>query len=147
MSETPRTDAEAFARKAGTTHKQYQDGEYVRAGFARQLERELAAAQKDAERYRWLRDKHKRLSYTQDLQGKTVAARIREALDAFGVKQLDCIEIILPLYHVPPQGEPIWCNDADDPEGASPEHFDYAANMDAAIDAAIAQAKPEQEGK
>lgn len=50
---TPRTDAEL-----GYTP----DGEYVPADFARTLERELAqaraelrAAQRDAERYRWLR--------------------------------------------------------------------------------------------
>ena len=46
MSETPRTDAE-------------QDGSETideAFNFARQLERELAEARKDAERYRWLRD-------------------------------------------------------------------------------------------
>lgn len=46
-SDTPRTDAACAAPEPI----------YPRlAHFARQLERELTAAQKDAERYRWLRD-------------------------------------------------------------------------------------------
>jgi len=48
MSDTPRTDAER-------TDDYYCSG-YVPEEFARQLERELAEAKKDAERYRWLRD-------------------------------------------------------------------------------------------
>jgi hypothetical protein len=60
MTDTPRTDTEAFPveyalLKNGT--------ELVLASYARTLERELAAtkrllveASKDAERYRWLRD-------------------------------------------------------------------------------------------
>ena len=44
MSDTPRTDAEAFIIKSGESRAQYQDGEYVRAAVARQLERELNAA-------------------------------------------------------------------------------------------------------
>ena len=57
-SNTPRTDAEEYMQNA-----QYEDKR--EAGwcsfsadfnFARNLERELAAAQADAKRYRWLRD-------------------------------------------------------------------------------------------
>jgi len=50
MSDTPRTD-EINGRIQYNTHC------YVEmANFARQLERELQEARKDAERYRWLRD-------------------------------------------------------------------------------------------
>jgi len=48
MSDTPRTDAE-------WTDDYYCNG-YVSGEFARQLERELAEAKEDADRYRWLRD-------------------------------------------------------------------------------------------
>ena len=56
MSSTPRTDAAAigFARIL-VDHDRHTTTELVEANFARHLERELAAARKDAERYRWLR--------------------------------------------------------------------------------------------
>ena len=47
MSDTPRTDVEAEENGLNRV---------VSADFARQLERELAEARRDAERYRWLRD-------------------------------------------------------------------------------------------
>jgi hypothetical protein len=55
-SDTPRTDAALAAtyEETGTlcaTHRHLTE-------LCRQLERELAAAQRDAERYRWLRVKH-----------------------------------------------------------------------------------------
>lgn len=55
MSDTPRTDAfGSQPTKWGPTQHDKLIPEWV--SFARQLERELAAAQKDAKRYQWLRD-------------------------------------------------------------------------------------------
>lgn len=85
----------------------------------------------DAERYRWLRDRSKLLSYTHDLQGATPMERLLEAVESFPDMR-ECIEIKLPLYHVTAATEPFWTPD---------EHFDWAKNMDAAIDAALAREK------
>jgi hypothetical protein len=52
-SDTPRTDQELWV-----AHDGYSSVGVVEADFARQLERELAEARKDAERYRWLRDNY-----------------------------------------------------------------------------------------
>jgi hypothetical protein len=53
LSSTPRTDAEAYpATSYGVLH-------VVSAGFARQLERELNEALKDAARYRWLKEQRR----------------------------------------------------------------------------------------
>lgn len=51
MNDTPRTDAaiETWLRVPTPTPPEF-------IALARHLERELTAAQKDAERYRWLRD-------------------------------------------------------------------------------------------
>jgi hypothetical protein len=49
MSDTPRTARDALKAQGEIVRKSYENK------IAR-LERELAAAQKDAERYRWLRD-------------------------------------------------------------------------------------------
>ena len=51
MSDTPRTDAESCWLFEGLS-------EVVTADCARGLERELAEAKRDAERYRWLRSRH-----------------------------------------------------------------------------------------
>ena len=51
MSDTPRTDAESCWLFDGLS-------EVVTADFARGLERELAEAKRDAERYRYWRDRH-----------------------------------------------------------------------------------------
>ncbi len=49
MSDTPRTDLECFEIVCSVTFEPFKsqspDGEYVSASYARQLERELAAAQ------------------------------------------------------------------------------------------------------
>ena len=51
MSDTPRTDA-AEHNMGSIIEPDY----VVNAAFSRYLERELAEAKKDADRYRWLRD-------------------------------------------------------------------------------------------
>jgi len=51
MSDTPRTSLDAL-KAQGELVKKFYDDKIAR------LERELAALRADAERYRWLRDKH-----------------------------------------------------------------------------------------
>lgn len=94
------------------------------------LEAELAACKKDAERYRWLRASDC-LSYTSDTgpRPSSPESRMLYAIRNAGKKTSDMIEIRLLCYHLAPYQEPIWIDG---------EHFDYGANMDAAIDAAIA---------
>lgn len=53
MSDTPRTDA-AEHNMGSVVEPHY----VVDVEVARDLERELAGARKDAERYRWLRERH-----------------------------------------------------------------------------------------
>ena len=83
---------------------------------------------KDAARYRWLRDENKRIDYTSDWKSRTPSGRLLEALSDEGVPE--CFKITLLLHHVPKDGEPIWKDGG---------HIDWAANMDAAIDAAMQQ--------
>jgi hypothetical protein len=65
MSDTPRTDQEKWNEGFA---------ELVTANFARQLERELAEAKKDAERYRWIRLAHQ---YDNDLGVRVSECRTR----------------------------------------------------------------------
>ena len=85
----------------------------------------------DAVRYRWLRDESNCLSYTTDTgpQPSTPHSRMMWAINSAGKRTTDMIEIRLLCHHLGPGDEPIWKDG---------EHFDYAANMDAAIDAAAA---------
>jgi hypothetical protein len=79
----------------------------------------------DAKRYRWLRDENKRIDYTSDWKAKDPRGRLLEAITS---DVPECFKITLLFHHVPKGGEPIW------KEGG---HIDWAANMDAAIDAAM----------
>lgn len=84
----------------------------------------------DATRYRWLKHRFTGLSYTSDTgpRPSTPEQRMLYAINAAGKKNTDLIEILLPCFHLGPFDEPIWKDG---------EHFDYAANMDASIDAAM----------
>lgn len=95
----------------------------------------LREAEKDAKRYRWLRDESDCLSYTSDTgpQPSTPESRMLYAINSAGKRNTDMIEIRLLCYHLGPHDEPIWKDE---------EHFDYAANMDASIDAAMAREIP-----
>ena len=75
---------------------------------------ERADAEKDAVRYRWMRDQNKRMHYTTDYQPDGCT---------------DLIQIEVPVV-----GEPIFT-----PEG----HFDFSMELDRAIDAAILAANKE----
>lgn len=106
----------------------------VPPGVARELtdlRARLEKAEKDAERYRWLRESDC-LSYVSDTgpRPSTAAQRMAYALKMHGKQTSDMIEIRLLCHHLGPADEPIWIDGA---------HFDYSANMDAAIDAAIAK--------
>lgn len=64
-SETPRTDSEAmdvWNDGCGNREDMRPSGQYVEASFARQLERELAAARADSERLDWL-EKHTQFEF------------------------------------------------------------------------------------
>jgi hypothetical protein len=76
---------------------------------------ERADAEKDAVRYRWMRDQNKRMHYTTDYQPDGCT---------------DLIQIEVPVV-----GEPIFT-----PEG----HFDFSMELDRAIDAAILAANKEK---
>ena len=80
--------------------------------------------------YLYLRDKHQRVAYTTDVEGRTPEARMLDGIRKAGVVNTDLIRIDLPCYHLGPTEEPIWKDG---------EHFDYAANMDASIAAAISK--------
>lgn len=80
--------------------------------------------------YLYLRDKHPRITYTTDVEGRTPGARMLDGIRKAGVVNTDLIRIDLPCYHLGPTQEPIWKDG---------EHFDYAANMDASIAAAISK--------
>lgn len=86
-----------------------------------------AADTRDARRYRWLRDSNDRIDYTSDFKATTAKGRMLEAITT---DVPECFKITLLFHHVPKGGEPIWKDGG---------HIDWAANMDAAIDAAIAQ--------
>ena len=58
MSDTPRTDEEAGHYDGSGCWKYNVEGECVTTDFARELERELAAAQIAAARYEYLRKLH-----------------------------------------------------------------------------------------
>ena len=93
------------------------------------LKAELAEAKKDAERYRWLKNSDC-LSYVSDTgpRPSTAYQRLSYALKMHDKQTSDMIEIRLLCYHLGPQDEPRWIDG---------KHFDYVANMDAAIDAAM----------
>ena len=56
MSDTPRTDAAVVSAEYIRREMDYYEHKFILADHARQLELELTAALKDAERYRWLRE-------------------------------------------------------------------------------------------
>jgi hypothetical protein len=91
MSDTPRTDAKARDAEIDTSDKWVESScnmEAVDADFARDLERELAAAKAeveklraDAERYRWMKQEVKRIPPGWELIGWDAAidAALKEA--------------------------------------------------------------------
>ena len=97
---------------------------------------ELAQAKKDAERYRWLRNSNEHTHYGCSRNpGRTPMEKLMLAIED-DPRIFECIICEIPLAHVPKDGEPIWKDGG---------HFDFAANMDAAIDAAMqAQGKEEE---
>ena len=58
MSDTPRTDAASVSREYIEREMDRYTQKFVLADHMSDLERELVAAMKDAERYRWLRERH-----------------------------------------------------------------------------------------
>lgn len=117
------TTAAEDAKKLAEAERQIRE---LRAENAR-----LALDAPDAKRYRWLRNDNLKMDYTHDFpQGwllKTKAERFYLAV----MNKNDfpeCIKMTVHLHHAPKGGEPIWINNA---------HFDFGANLDAAIDAAI----------
>ena len=78
MSDTPRTDV-AEHNMGSVVEPHY----VVDADFSRYLERELAEAKKDAERYRWLRDDERGRSLSvSSLEWKNNAELSDAAIDA-----------------------------------------------------------------
>ena len=96
----------------------------------------LAKSEQDALRYRWLRNVNKHTHYGHNrISGLTPSQRLHIAI--YGdPRSFECITCEIPLAHLPKGGEPIWCREDGDAPDAEPGHFDFAANMDAAIDAA-----------
>ena len=109
----------------------------LRAQFAALLVKSKDDA-RDAERYRWLRNVNKHTHYGHNrIPGLTPSQKLHIAI--YGdPRSFECITCEIPLAHVRDGGEPIWCNEDGDAPDAEPGHFDFAANMDAAIDSAIA---------
>ena len=81
MSDTPRTDAHYKQILDDDLGLEYNETEL--RWWAEQLERELAEAQKDAERYRWLRDDERGRSLSvSSLEWKNHAELSDAAIDA-----------------------------------------------------------------
>ena len=79
MSDTPKTDSAAFSPRTGNQWE-----ELVDADFARQLERELAEARRDAARYRWMK------MTANPGQPYDIFAKMREAKHLLEVYNLFC---------------------------------------------------------
>jgi len=92
MSDTPRTDAAAVSSEFVRREMDYYAHKFVLADFARQLERELAEARKDAERLNELQRRYigadfmygddKRTVLLFDWSGRSVTKDLRVAIDA-----------------------------------------------------------------
>jgi len=84
MSDTPRTDAAVVSAEYIRREMDYYEHKFILADHARQLERELTAALKDAERYRWLREEEDTIyPYAQVLVRRGV--RFSNVLDGEGL--------------------------------------------------------------
>lgn len=116
-----------------TTMKSISELKAASIALHEQLERIVAEVDVDTQHaayYRYLRDQHPRVTYTTDVEGRTPGARMLDGIRKAGVVNTDLIRIDLPCYHLGPTDEPIWKKGV---------HFDYAANMDASIAAAISK--------
>jgi hypothetical protein len=90
--------------------------------------KEANALRADALRYRWLRDSNIRMDYTSDFpQGWLLLSPETRLLRSVHENFPECIKMTVHLLHVPDGGEPIWKDGG---------HFDFGANLDAAIDQA-----------
>jgi hypothetical protein len=147
MTETPETDAlfEVYADAILGVEPSENVPDVPNVwDHARSLETRLRAAERDAARYRWLRDVNAHTHYGQNhIGGLTAKQKILMAISG-DPRLFECITLEVPLAHVPKDGEPIWCRSPDEPPEAEAAHFDFAANLDAAIDAALAGSAQEQ---